>query len=943
MFRHRAILFLIAVCAVFAPESSADDRLTFFEKRIRPVLVEQCNKCHAKGARNIRGGLLLDSRDGWTAGGDSGPAIIPGDPDDSLLLSALRHESFEMPPDKRLPESVIADFEQWIRDGAIDPREGETLTKQSIDLVEGRQFWSFRPVRQPTVPGPESDWAATPIDRFVQAKLEEKGRTPAPDATAAQILRRLSFGLTGLPPRPAEIQQFEKAWQVDPAQAIEFTTDKLLASPRYGERWGRHWLDVARFAESSGGGRSLMFPDAWRFRDYAIRSFNTDKPFDQLIREHIAGDLLPSKSDDQFNDQLCGSAYLALGAVNYELQDKELLQMEVVDEQIDTIGRSFLGLTLGCARCHDHKFDPIPTREYYALAGIFRSTQSLVPGNVSGQVKTGLRDKAWAAQMASWKNEKATLVQQIKRIQLETGVQTTKAKNIDPATLPGIVQDDTAAEVSGNWKKSTSAAPFLGATYLYSNSGAGNGAVRYTIKVPSSGEYQVQVSYSPAGNRASRACISIQHADGTSDVFLNQKETPPEQVFAAVGKYSFNADEPATVVVDAAKSVGGVVVADAVRLLQVDSLPTGSSDKEERALLLAELTELQKRLDKHGKSKPAQPVTLSVKDQKEPADGHVHIRGGIRNKGDIVPRGFLSVASPVVDDSGIVAAADISAGDSGRRELAEWIASPDNPLTARVYVNRVWMHLIGEGLVRTPDNFGVTGTPPTHPQLLDYLAATFISDDNWSTKSLIRRIVTSRIFRMSSQSIDNDQDPENQLLSRAFRRQLDAEALRDGILQISDQLDLTVTSGRTISKISTYDGNYDHNSGSPNIRSVYVPFLRNAILETLDVFDTANPNIVSGRRNLTVLPGQALYMMNSPFVADQAMQAAEKFLSQQTDTTDNTHDMIEQATMLVLGRIPTEGERTVLSALLSGDGTEQQTWTAVFHALFGSIDFRFVD
>ena len=782
---------------------SADERLEFFEKRIRPVLVEHCYECHAADADKVQGGLLLDSRAGWQSGGDSGPAVVPGKPEESLLLSALRHETFEMPPDSQLSPDIIRDFETWIRSGAIDPREGKTVRPENaIDLRQGRTFWSFQPIRTPAVPSVESDWPETPIDHFLAAHHADTGRKPATDAPPDQVLRRLYFALTGLPPHPVDIREFHDAWSQDKRRAVVSVTDRLLMSPRYGERWGRHWLDVARFAESSGGGRSLMLPHAWRFRDYVIQSFSEDKPFDALIREHIAGDLLPSDSDEQFNEQLCGTAYLALGPINYELQDKELLRMEVIDEQIDTIGRTFLGLTLGCARCHDHKFDPVPTREYYALAGIFRSTKSLVPGNVSKYVTTPFRSESHREAMQLWEQQQQELEVELRKLKQRLG-------SVDP-----------------------------------------------------------------------------------------QERAP--------------------------------------------AVTTSDLDAEEQHRLQAQLEALQKGYDRHVGAKPRTAVTMSVTDEDQPADWHLHIRGGVRHLGPVVRRGFLSVVSTDADDSGTALPVKIPEASSGRRELADWIASPNNPLTARVYVNRIWQHLIGEGLVRTPDNFGLMGMTPTHPQLLDYLASTFIKEDQWSTKRLIRRIVTARIFRLSS-DVPTPLDPENRHLTRAFRRQLDAEALRDGLLQISGQLNLTITGGRTISKLTKYDGSYDHSSGSTRIRSVYVPFLRNAVLETLNVFDTANPNVVTGRRNQTVLPGQALYLMNSTFIRDQAQHAAAAFLAAQSEEQHDADVRIHQAFLLALGRAPTPPESKIVSKVLESAEAHQQAWKDVFSMLFCSMDFRFID
>ncbi|MCA9010185.1 MAG: DUF1549 domain-containing protein, partial [Planctomycetaceae bacterium] len=359
-------LFTFLGAIVFIWPAAADDldpeKLDFFESRIRPVLVQHCYSCHSAGAKEVKGGLYLDSRQGLLLGGDSGPALVPGQAAESLLLAALRYDGLEMPPDQKMPDRVVADFSAWIQAGAIDPREGEVVRKKhTIDPDQGRNFWCFQPVRRPTVPESDESWAITPIDQLIAAQHKSgsgEGPFVAPyqQASPETLIRRLTYVLTGLPPTLQDQADFQSDWAQDPDSAMEKTVDRLLNSPRFGERWGRHWLDVARFSESTGGGRSLMLPDAWRFRDYVIRAFNADKPFNQLVREHIAGDLLPFSSDAQHDEQIIGAGYLMLGAINYEEQDKEQLRMDVVDEQIDSMGRSFLGMTLGCCRCHDHKF-----------------------------------------------------------------------------------------------------------------------------------------------------------------------------------------------------------------------------------------------------------------------------------------------------------------------------------------------------------------------------------------------------------------------------------------------------------------------------------------------------------------------------------------------------------------------------------------------------------
>ena len=371
------------------PSFSAE-HVEFFENKIRPVLAAKCYACHSAEAKALRGGLLLDSREGLLRGGDSGPAVVVGKPDDSLLLQALRFEGFEMPPEGKLPATTIDDFARWIAIGLPDPRTAKSVpTKKTFDLAAGRRFWSFRPIADPRPPQVgDAAWPAADLDRFVLAALEAKRLAPAAEAAPAVLGRRLYFDLIGLPPTPEQLAAFVDACSRQGFEpAYRALVDELLARPQFGERWGRRWLDVARFAESSGGGRSVVFKDAWRYRDYVIRAFNQDKPFDRFLTEQIAGDLLEHASADVETDCLVATAYLVLGANNYEEQDKRLLEMDVTDEQIDAVGRGLLGMTLACARCHDHKFDPVPTADYYALAGIFRGTTTLIHENVSRGTK----------------------------------------------------------------------------------------------------------------------------------------------------------------------------------------------------------------------------------------------------------------------------------------------------------------------------------------------------------------------------------------------------------------------------------------------------------------------------------------------------------------------------------------------------------------------------
>jgi hypothetical protein len=941
---------LYALCFLLAEFAIADSaKLAFFESKVRPVLIEHCYECHSAESKKVKGGLLLDSRAGWQLGGDSGPSIVPGDAKASLLMTAVHYadNDLQMPPKYRLSDADAANLEQWIMDGAVDPREGDVsaVSRGTIDLEEGRKFWSFQPLRNsppPTVRS--SQWPRDPVDNFVLAKLEEAGLAPAEDASRRALIRRATYALTGLPPTSAEIANF----LADTSEkAFATVVDRLLASQAFGEQWGRHWLDVARFAESSGGGRSLMFPHAWRFRDYVIGAMNADKPFDQFIREQIAGDLLPWESPQQRNEQLVASGYLLLGPTNYEQQDKALLEMDVIDEQIDTIGRGFLGMSLGCARCHDHKFDPVPTADYYALAGIFSSTDMITAGNVSGYTKRTLErlnpisdaEKARTARI-----EKLTA--ELRAVKAKLGpAPAKKRRGVDPATLAGIVVDNTQAEKTGSWLESTHTVGYVGDNYLHDSHGnAGPSKVVYRPKIEVGGQYDVRVSYSASGNRATNTRVTIDHADGRTSVRINQAKKPPiDGSFLSLGTFRLEADIEIAVTIDNDKA-DGVVIVDAVQVLRpdIDKAPStvAQTPKEppmaptERQALDKEAKRLDKALTElKKKATQKAQVAMAVKDSASPADGHIHIRGGVRNKGAKVPRGFLRVAmSPQA-----AAEPPVIAKGSGRLELAEWLASPENPLTARVAVNRLWHQLFGVGIVRTVDNFGQTGELPSHPELLDFLATRFMAD-GWSIKREIRRLMLSRTYQMAaSGEAGMAADPENRLLWRARRQRLTAEEIRDAILAVSGQLE-TDGGGLTIRKLAQYDLNYAFGSKK---RGVYVPAFRNSILPLFEVFDAANPNLVVGARNASNLPTQALYLMNSPFVADQAKQAATRLLKEQSPES-----RLDELYQSALGRLPRADERQLAIAHLAsfqGKDAESAGWASICHALFACIDFRFID
>jgi hypothetical protein len=772
------------------------EQTAFFEKNIRPVLVKECYSCHAASAEKIRGKFKLDSRENLRKGGESGPAIIPGDPKKSLLIQAIKHEHEElaMPPKKKLPESVIADFEKWVAMGAPDPRDSaDKGVKYVIDLDKGRQFWSFQPLTKKTPPTvKEGTWPKGDIDRFLLAELEGRGLKPVADADPRTLIRRLSFDLVGLPPTPEEVEAFVKAYPIQPQPALEAAVDRLLASPQFGERWGRHWLDVARYAESSGRSVNFAYPYAWRYRDYVIDSFSKDKPYDQFIREQLAGDLLPARDDRQKAEFLVATGFLAIGPKAHDERNPQQFALDLADEQIDVTFQAFQGLTVACARCHDHKFDPIPQKDYYALAGIFRSTD----------------------------------------------------------TCYGTVR-------------------------VFQNSHPGS-----TVLLPK--DAGVTINLDPLTEER-RAAINKQIKD-TQD-----------------------------------------------QMAQV----TGQNAFIQRILLQSRVTTLQSQLAQYEADGTPKLLAVGVREGRG-ADSRLFIRGERTQPGETVKRGFPQVMTSQQPTIG---------RGSGRRELANWIVSKDNPLTARVMANRVWLHLMGRGLVPTPDNFGANGLPPSHPALLDHLALRFV-EDGWSVKKLIRTIVLSRAYQLSAQFDDKnfETDPDNVLVWRMPKRRLEAEALRDTMLLLGGRLDLNRPRGSAVAQRG--EGNVSFGVRGPGgpggdadtHRTVYTPIIRDGVPEGLTLFDFPDPTLIVGERATTTVPAQSLYLMNNAFVIRQAEGMADKLLA----SNDDDAGKLTRAFQLCYSRPPSEKELGNGQKFLEEYGrkhTRRATWTALCQALFASAEF----
>ncbi len=953
----------VLICAQDA-KSTQREAIDYFETHVRPLLIKNCLECHS-AETEASGGLLLDSGPNWQAGGDSGTVIVAGDPDTSLLLKAIEYDDpdLQMPPDGKLSDQAIGAVREWIRLGAVDPRTeaiGGKPKSLALSVADAQQHWAYRPVSKPQHEKANSPASsATAIDSFINQKLSAHQLDAAPPVSREQLLRRLSFDLLGLPPTPEQIATFVGDERSD---AVERVVDQLLSSTRFGETFARHWMDVVRYAESVTL-RGFVLPEAWRYRDYLIDAFNADRPFDQMIVEQVAGDLLASPDLTERTKQLVATGFLTFGNSNLEEQDKAQLEMDFVDEQLEVLGRAFLGQTIGCARCHDHKFDPIPTRDYYALAGIFRNTTALVHANVSKWVEQPLPlPDDQAENFNTLEAQLKNITQQIAAMKPRGEKRSAKAaKSIDRATLAGVVIDDAEAKLTGEWTVSTSGANFVDQHYLHDgNTRAGDKSAIFETKVLTTGVYQVRMSYTPGGNRATNTKVVVFGPDGEQTLFVNQQEIPTEDdLWVSLGEYRFETNGPAFVTVSNEGATGHVVI-DAIQFLPQTDVPNGvavastannlsttsqgtgkgteSSQAQEAAAVLKDLEAQQKQLQARIAERP-RFMTLT---EKTPAtDLAIHIRGNVHNLGEVVARGVLTALgnehpNPIQFDE----------HSSGRLQLAHWLSDTRNPLTARVYANRVWSWLIGQGVVATTNNFGTTGAQPSHPELLDWLANELMNS-GWSTKHLVRCIVQTDAYRRSivdPRSTAAETDPNNQLLWRGNLRRIQVEALRDAMLQISGELDLQVGDSMIQPKTNA-DYNYEHRGTR---RSIYQPVFRNSLPELFEAFDFADTSVSIGERSQSTVAPQALMMMNHAWVIDRAVAASQRIASE----FSTAPQAINRVYMECLGRLPTDQEAAAcLSFLMKSQVGDAATAPAldvkqlasVIQSLIASLDFRYLE
>jgi len=780
----------------------SEEELAFFEKRIRPLLVNHCYECHSADAKSLEGDLLVDSRPMLQRRGPNGAAVVPGDVDSSLLIKAVRYvdENLQMPPDGKLSDVEVADLEQWIRMGAPDPRTKATrFAGKKIDVAAAREFWSLKPLIPPQVPEVDgSDWPANEIDRFVLAKLQEQGLTPAQPADKRALLRRVTYDLTGLPPTPEELQGFLKD---ESPEAFLRVVDRLLESPRYGERWGRHWLDVVRYADTAGDNSDYPIPQNHRYRDWVIDAFNSDLPYDEFVRDQLAGDLRGGAAEKERQDRIVATGYIA-NSRRFGSRVDDYPQHLTIEDTLDNLGRTFLGLTVSCARCHDHKFDPITARDYYGLYGIFQSTRYPWPG-------------------IELDKEQREFVPLVSAEQLAEAVELVRTRKAEQSRLKQEVKRLTNA------------------------------------------------------------------------------------------------------------------------------VKTAESEETSRRLV-KELDAATALADQHRQQPLPFELAYAVADAETPTDAAIQLKGDPTQPGDVVDRRFLTV----LGESKLGA----DARGSGRAELAEWILADENPLAARVMVNRIWQHHFGRGIVPTPNDFGKQGKPPTHPELLDSLAIAF-RDGGWSVKTMHRLILSSKTYQQSATRSDEAvaRDPANEWLSGFPRRRLDAESIRDAMLSLGRNLDLSRPGAHPFPPAHTW-GFTQHKPFKAvyesRHRSVYLMTQRIQRHPYLAIFDGADPSTSTAARMSSTTPLQALFLLNDGFVHEQSRLMAERIV----EGEDRSDERIQKAFLLLFSRPAEQSEVQAARDFLekaksvppaaSGDSAGQSApaeWQALVRALLRLNEFVYLD
>ncbi len=905
--------------------------IEFFEKRVRPVLVQHCQSCHGADAQEA--GLRLDSRDATLRGGSAGAVVTAGEPDRSRLIEVITYQrDVQMPPDGKLPDEAIADLTNWVKlglpwgsDSSVATPGGATSSaapaKDTIAerIVRSRaSHWAFQPIKRPEPPAvSDAAWPGSDIDRFILAALEAKGLKPSPLATPRVLLRRVSFDLTGLPPTADEVDAFERAVRDTSLDAaLSAAVDRLLASPAYGERWGRHWLDVARYADTKGYvfTEDTRYPHAYTYRDYVVRALNEDLPYDQFVTQQIAADLSDTSSDPR------PLAALGLLTVGSRFMNNPHDQ---IDDRIDVVTRGFLGLTVSCARCHDHKYDPISTADYYALYGVFASTiepseKPLIAmpetnaAYMAHQAELTKRRQALEAFLGTQQQQLAAgLRERVREYLVEVVRRPPAAPAEDP--MVSLSPDELKPEAIEQWRKflegrrarrspvfavwsrlaklpaegfSTAAAELLASwpttdalptaadpsTAKPDDNKLDDGKPGSRPTQPLYPQVKAALTASPLNSMqevAERLGDLLASADRQWRELLASHEQTVAQATAGA--------QPAPAAPTGLPDAGAEELRQALYAEEVPTVVTAdAAPKLLDRIGGNEYGRLRREVDQWQTHSPDEPPrAMSVVDAVTPHEPHIFLRGNPHRQGDVVPRSYVQVLTADGQRH------PFEQG-SGRKELAAAITSPDNPLTARVIVNRVWQQHFGAGLVLTPSEFGLRSDPPSHPELLDYLAATF-RDDGWSLKRLHRRIVLSRVYQQASDERAEcvAADPENRLLWRANRRRLEFEAIRDSLLAVSGKLDPAI-GGRPM--------NLQSQPFSPR-RTIYGFIDRGDMASLLRTFDFPSPDASSPERSRTTVPQQALFAMNSAFVIEQAKSAAARAMD--TATSADASELTE--------------------------------------------------
>ena len=981
---------LIATLIILLPQAvvSANDKVAFFETKIRPILVKHCYPCHSSEADTVGGKLLLDTKAGILHGGESGPALVAGDTESSLLLQAIRYDGMEMPPEEPLPESVTNDFARWIREGAVDPRV--EMKPPKVDQTESNneaspssvtQHWSFRPPTPKSSPKVQNQhWAKNSLDFFTLAAMERAGTQPTIDSSPRTLIRRVHYDLTGLPPTMEEIHAFESAYQVDREQAILDLVNRQLASPQFGIRWGRHWLDVARYGESNGDdglGRNASFPHAWRYRNYVIDAVNRDIPYDRFLMEQIAGDLLPFSTAEERNRLLTATGFLAIGSKPASAMNNNFA-MDIVDDQINVISTGVTGLSVACARCHDHKHDPITTRDYYALAGIFTSTETLygAAGNekltapptplhqLTSEIPQVEAHGIDRSEVPKLPEEYSKAVESLKPDRYASLVESPTEFTVDNVSdfnndTFATVKDSSLryqlAEKSNDYSLSfwfrnalkNDARPIT--TYLFSRATWGDKAlpgdhlgIGGTHESSRTGKLFVF-----NGNDAKQSVAGstvIPHNTWNHVTFVREKN----QVRVYLnGQLEISGDLPAMHGDSTDISVA----------MRSDRFAPLQGNLGHLAIYSSAITKQQAISLHQASNQPPGPepidtlgFAMGVREKNSSSNCKIHINGESKKLGEEVPRGVPSVYGSAKSLS-----ETIPEKGSGRLELAKWLTSSEHPQTARVMANRVWMHLFGKGIVATPNDFGVYGARPSHPKLLDHLATELVASE-WSIKQLIRHIVLSRTYQLDSQYSQeiNATDPSNQWYTRHDRRRLDAEAIRDSILFATGTLDPTTREGSDVDDVDMLinwpPGESTNLHRKTTRRSLFLCFLRHAPPTELAAFDLPDGVQVVGQRESSTLPTQSLFLMNNDFVIEQSQT-----LATQLESIQKASEKVNVIFNRALQRKPTDHEIEeslelvkVIDQQLINDVTDparraSRVWASFAQAIMSTNEFRYVD